>query len=221
MATIQLYTTALEHHATYDIASRDSTYDPMWKRVNIKIRVDQTDVPTDAAIPEAEVTIARIIEHDGETASYRVESYATWYEWHQASLDPWNMIRKQSMDYVLTRLSDDAERIVEAVLAKPATSEGVRDTRIHINIAPSDLSSMVRRQQQLQTLTYQTREERAAKASRIQALEHKVRVAQWRRAAAYERLRGTEQTSWFDPRRTADENLVAAQEALLRERGND
>lgn len=223
MATIQLYTTALKHHATYDITSHDSIYDPMWKRVNIKIRVDQTDVPTDAAIPEAEVTIARIIEHDGDTKSYRVESHATSCEWRQASLVPWNVIRKQSTDYVLTRLFDDAERIVEAVLAKPATSEGVRDPRIHINIAPSDLSSMLRRQQQLQTLTYQTREERAAKAkaSRIEALEHKVRVAQWQRAAVYERLHATKQTSWFDPRSTADENLVAAREALLRERGND
>ncbi|MDF3316458.1 hypothetical protein [Rhodococcus sp. C3V] len=209
MATIQLYTTALKHHATYDITSRDSIYDPMWKRVNIKIRVDQTDVPTDAAIPEAEVTIARIIEHDGETTSYRVESHATWFEWRQSSSVPWNAIRKQSTDYVLTRLSDDAERIVEAVLAKPVTSEGVRDTRIHINIAPSDLSSMLRRQQQLQTF--------AVKASRIEALERKVRVAQWQRAAAYERLRGTEQTSWFDPRRTADENLSAAKCALAEE----
>lgn len=223
MATIQLYTTALKHHATYDITSRDSIYDPMWKRINSKVRVDQTDVPTDAAIHDDEVTTARIIEHDGETASYRVESYATWYEWHQASLDPWNMIRKQSTDYVLTRLSDDAERIVEAVLANPATSEGVCDTRIHINIAPSDLSSMLRRQQQLQTITYNsTSEARAAKASRIKALEHKVRVAQWQRAATYERLSGTYRSSHrhpklADPRTIADGNLAAAKCALSEE----
>ncbi|MBJ7480900.1 hypothetical protein [Rhodococcus sp. (in: high G+C Gram-positive bacteria)] len=215
MATIQLYTTALELQATHTITSRTSIHDPAQRRPGFVIRVGR---PIGHVQPD-DGTIARIIEGNGETSSYLVErsvkGWDTGILGRSSAWDRWS-------EYTLSPLSSDAERIVEAVLAKPVTSDGVRDTRIHINIAPSDLSSMLRRQQQLRTITCNSKSEaRAAKASRIEALEHKVRVAQWRRAATYERLRGTKQTSWFDPRSTADENLVAAQEALLRERGND
>ncbi|MFD6517317.1 hypothetical protein [Rhodococcus sp. NPDC060176] len=201
MATIQLYTTALDLQATHDIASRTSIHDPVQRRPGFVIRVDRAA----GNVKPDDATIARIIEGNGVTLSYVVERSVKGWDTTLLGSSTWD----RWSEYSLSPLSGDAERIVEAVLAKPTTSEGVRDTRIHINIAPSDLSSMLRRQQQLQTF--------AVKASRIEALERKVRVAQWQRAAAYERLRGTEQTSWFDPRRTADENLSAAKCALAEE----
>ncbi|MFE5790618.1 hypothetical protein [Rhodococcus erythropolis] len=214
MATIQLYTTALELQATHDIASPTSIHDPAQRRPGFVIRVDRAA----GNVKPNDATIARIIEGSGETSSYIVERSVKGWDTTLLGSSTWD----RWSEYTLSPLSGDAERIVEAVLAKPVTSEGVRDTRIHINIAPSDLSSMLRRQQQLQTLTYNsTSKARAAKARRIKALEHKVRVAQWQRAAVYERLHATKQTSWLDPRSTADDNLVAAQNALAWEYGNE
>jgi hypothetical protein len=214
MATIRLYTTALEHQTTQDITWRGTRYHlPAGTDQGSSreiVRVDSIDKPA------GEITIAQVVERDGETATYWVDGIAAESKWRQIGDGNWNAVREETTEYTLTALSDDAARIVEAVLAKPAPTQ---INNYNISTSGLDADYLARMQRQINAM-FQRKAyaagEVGAKPTRIEFAEKAVRVANMHREAAYQRLRNMpwNHLRGNDPRGVADKRLALARNEL-------
>lgn len=186
MATIRLYTTALEHQTTRTITHRHYKSDIV-TGANVKAIV-RTELAA-----YGDVTVARIVEDDGAATAFMVDSIVT----------------DSATEFTLSLLPKDAARIVEAVLAKPAPV--TRDINYHINVSSIDdvfESERIARMRYVRDGIRDSAEtvQAKARADRIAAAEKAVRVADMHREAAYQRLRNMPWSTlrWNDPRGIAD-----------------